>query len=151
MPQYLSRDGLGKLKKELEERKGQIRTEITRKILAAKELGDLSENAEYIEAKEAQSFNEGRIAELEEIIKEAVVISNGNTHDIIVVGSTVRVKSPQGEHQFTIVGPAESDPTQGFISNESPLGSAFIGHKKGEEGEVKTPGGVVEYKILEIA
>ncbi|MEK7507012.1 MAG: transcription elongation factor GreA [Patescibacteria group bacterium] len=151
MPQYLSRDGLGKLKKELEERKGQIRTEITRKILAAKELGDLSENAEYVEAKEAQSFNEGRIAELEEIIKEAVVISNGNTHDIIVVGSTVRVKSPQGEHRFTIVGPAESDPTQGFISNESPLGSAFIGHKKGEEVEVKTPGGVVEYKILEIA
>ncbi|MEK7506775.1 MAG: transcription elongation factor GreA, partial [Patescibacteria group bacterium] len=136
MPQYLSRDGLGKLKKELEERKGQIRTEITRKILAAKELGDLSETAAYIEAKEAQSFNEGRIAELEEIIKEAVVISNGNTHDIVAVGSTVRVKSPQGEHRFTIVGPAESDPTQGFISNESPLGSAVIGHKKGEEVEV---------------
>lgn len=151
MAQYLSSEGLGKLKKELAERKGQIRTEITKKILAAKELGDLSENAEYHDAKEAQSFNEGRIAELEEIIKEAVVISNGNISDIVVVGSTVRVKSPHGEHRFTIVGPAESDPTQGFISNESPLGSAFIGHKKGEEVEVKTPGGVVGYKILEIA
>ena len=150
MPTYLSREGLDKLKQELAERKGSNRTEITRKILAAKELGDLSENAEYIEAKEAQSFNEGRVAELEEIIKEAVVIQNGHQHDIVTVGATVKVQSPRGEHQFTIVGPAESDPARGFISNESPLGSAFIGRKKGERVEVKTPAGISQYQILDI-
>jgi transcription elongation factor GreA len=151
MPQYFSKEGLEKLKKELEDRKGEIRTDITRRILAAKELGDLSENAEYAEAKESQSFNEGRIDELEVIIKEAVVIGNNSKHDIITVGATVKSKSHFGEHKFTIVGPSESDPTQGFISNESPLGQAFIGRKKGEEIEVKTPGGVVKYKILEIS
>lgn len=151
MAQYFSPEGLEKLKKELEDRKGEIRTEITRKILVAKELGDLSENAEYAEAKEAQSFNEGRIAELEEIIKEAVVIGPNGKHDIVAVGSTVKAKTHLSEHKFTIVGPAESDPTQGFISNESPLGQAFIGKKKGEEIEVKTPGGIVKYKILNIS
>jgi len=151
MPQYFSPEGLEKLKKELEDRKGEIRADITRRILAAKELGDLSENAEYAEAKESQSFNEGRVVELEEIIKEAKVISANGKHDIVAVGSTVKSKSLHGEHKFTIVGPAESDPTQGFISNESPLGQAFIGRKKGEEIEVKTPGGVVKYKILEIS
>lgn len=150
LAQYFSPEGLEKLKKELEERKGPIRIDITRRILSAKERGDLSENAEYTEARETQSFNEGRIAELEEIIKEAVVISAHQNQDIVVVGSTVKLKSPNGEHKFTIVGPAESDPTQGFISNESPIGSAFIGHKKGDEVEVKTPSGMMRYKILEV-
>lgn len=149
--QYFSPEGLEKLKKELEERKAEIRVEITRKILAAKELGDLSENAEYAEAKEMQSFNEGRIAELEDMIKNAVIINPHQKLEVVVVGSTVRVKSVEhGEQKFTIVGAAESDPLQGFISNESPLGTAFIGHKKTEEIEVKTPGGMVKYKILEI-
>lgn len=149
--QYFSPEGLEKLKKELQERKGEIRTEITRKILAAKELGDLSENAEYIEAKETQSFNEGRIVELEDIIKNGVIINPGQKVEVVVVGSTVRVKSTtHAEQKFTIVGAAESNPTQGFISNESPLGVAFIGRKKSEEVEVKTPGGIVKYKILEI-
>ncbi|MGD0976969.1 MAG: transcription elongation factor GreA [Minisyncoccia bacterium] len=151
MAQYFSPEGLEKLKKELEDRKGEIRNEITRKILTAKELGDLSENAEYAEAKESQSFNEGRISELEETIKEAVVIGANGRHDAVIVGSTVKLKSPHGDHKFTIVGPAESDPARGFISNESPLGSAFIGHKKGEEVEVKTPSGIVKYKIVEIS
>jgi transcription elongation factor GreA len=151
MAQYFSPEGLEKLKKELEDRKGEIRNDITRRILSAKELGDLSENAEYAEAKELQSFNEGRIGELEEIIKEAVVIGANGRHDVVTVGSTVKSKSVHGEHKFTIVGPSESDPTQGFISNESPLGNAFIGHKKGEEIEVKTPGGIVKYKIVEIS
>lgn len=150
MPQYFSPEGLEKLKKELEERKGPIRADITRRILSAKERGDLSENAEYTEARETQSFNEGKIAELEEIIKEAVIIGAHQKRDIVVVGSTVKLKSPHSEHKFTIVGPAESDPTQGFISNESPLGNAFIGHKQGDEVDVKTPGGLVKYKILEI-
>lgn len=149
--QYFSPEGLGKLKKELEERKGDIRADITRKILAAKELGDLSENAEYAEAKEMQSFNEGRIVELEEMIKNGVIIGEHQKIEAVVVGSTVRVKSERhGEQKFTIVGAAESNPTQGFISNESPLGTAFLGRKKNEAIEVKTPGGIVTYKILEI-
>lgn len=150
MSTYLSQEGLEKLKQELAERKGTIRADITRRILAAKELGDLSENAEYLEAKEAQGFNEGRIAELEETIKEAVVINHGGRHEAVAVGATIRVESAHGQQQFTIVGPAESDPAQGFISNESPLGSAFLGHKAGEAVEVKTPTGVGKYKILEV-
>ncbi len=149
--QYFSPEGLEKLKKELIERRDEVRAEITRKILAAKELGDLSENAEYIEAKEMQSFNEGRIGELEEMIKSAVLIGPHQKAEIVVIGSTVRVKSDKhGEQKFTIVGASESNPIDGFISNESPLGMAFLGRKKNEEIEVKTPGGVVNYKIAEI-
>lgn len=149
--QYFSPEGLEKLKKELEECKEKIRPEINSKILAAKELGDLSENAEYAEAKEMQSFNEGRITELEEMIKNAVMIGPHQKAEAVVVGSTVKVKSGEhGEQNFTIVGAAESNPAHGFISNESPLGTAFLGRKKGEEIEVKTPGGVVKYKLLEI-
>lgn len=149
--QYFSPEGLEKLKKELEERKGPIRAEITQKILEAKELGDFSENAEYIEAKERQGFNEGRIVELEELIKNAIVIGPGHKHGFVTVGSTVKVESSEyGEQKFTIVGAAESDPAQGFISNESPLGMAFLGRKKDEEVEVRTPSGVTKYKILEI-
>jgi transcription elongation factor GreA len=149
--QYFSPEGLEKLKKELEERKGPVRADITRRILEAKELGDLSENAEYTEAKELQGFNEGRIAELEEIVKNAVVIGPNQKHEVITVGSTVKAESAErGEQKFTIVGAAESDPAQGFISNESPLGMAFLGRRKGEEVEVKTPSGVIKYKILEI-
>src|SRR3989338_5000236 len=128
--QYFSPEGLEKLKKELEERKSEVRNEINRKILAAKELGDLSENAEYSEAKEMQSFNEGRITELEEMIKNATLIGPHQKIESAMVGSTVRVSSDQhGEQKFTIVGAAESNPAGGFISNESPLGSAFLGHK----------------------
>ena len=149
--QYFSPEGLEKLKKELEERKGPIRADITRKILDAKELGDLSENAEYFEAKELQGFNEGRIAELEELIKNAVVIGPNHKHEVVTVGSTVKVESSEhGKQKFTIVGAAESDPVQGFISNESPLGMAFLGRRRDEEVEVKTPAGLTKYKILEI-
>lgn len=150
--QYFSPEGLEKLKKELEERRGEVRAEVTRKILAAKELGDLSENAEYIEAKEMQSFNEGRVVELEEMIKSAVLIGPHQKLETVVVGSTVKVKSDRhGEQKFTIVGAAESNPAHGFISNESPLGTAFLERKKNEEVEVKTPGGAVRYKILEVS
>lgn len=150
MPQYFSQEGLEKIKKELQERKGPTRAEINKRILAAKELGDLSENAEYIEAREAQSLNEGRIVELEEILREAVIIDAGQHKDLVTVGSTIKVKSIYGEQQFSIVGPSEADPIRGFISNESPLGSAFLSHKKGDEIEVKTPKGLIKYLILNI-
>lgn len=148
--QYFSPEGLEKLKKELEERKYVLRKEIAAKILEAKDLGDLAENAEFTEAKELQAFNEGRIEELETILKHATLISGKSGGGIVDVGSTVKVKSSVGEHTFTIVGASESNPLQGFISNESPLGKAFLGQKKGTEVEAETPKGAVKYKILEV-
>ncbi|TSC75195.1 MAG: transcription elongation factor GreA [Parcubacteria group bacterium Gr01-1014_44] len=147
--QYFSPEGLEKLKKELEERKYVLRKEIATKIVEAKDLGDLAENAEFTEAKEMQAFNEGRIEELDSILKHAQLIFKPSG-GIVEVGSTVKAKSPMGEHTFTIVGASESNPVQGFISNESPLGQAFIGQIKGNEIEVRTPKGFVKYKILEV-
>ncbi len=147
--QYFSPEGLEKLKKELEERKYILRKEIAAKIVEAKDLGDLAENAEFTEAKEMQAFNEGRIEELENVLKHAQLISK-SSGERVAVGSTVKAKSPIGEHTFTIVGASESNPAKGFISNESPLGQAFIGQTKGHEIEVHTPKGLVKYKILEV-
>ncbi len=148
--QYFSPEGLEKLKKELEDRKGTLRIEINKRILAAKELGDLSENAEFTEAKEAQAFNEGRIAEIEDLLKEAKVVDPNHTATEVMVGSTVVVNSTRGEQKFTIVGPSESNPAQGFISNESPIGKALVGHKKGDVVEVRTPGGIATFTIVNI-
>ncbi len=147
--QYFSPEGLEKLKKELEDRKYVLRKDIAGRISEARDLGDLAENAEFTEAKEMQGFNEGRIEELENIIKNAQMISH-SSGSLVDVGSTVKAKSPAGEHTFTIVGASESNPAQGFISNESPLGHSFLGQKKGSEIEVKTPRGTVKYKILEV-
>ncbi|MFH0853885.1 MAG: transcription elongation factor GreA [bacterium] len=148
---YITKEGLEKLIKEKEQIEKIARPEVIERIKRAKELGDLSENAEYHDAREAQSFIEGRILELREMINNAVLIdeNNGNSKTA-QAGSTVKVKVAGIEKDFTIVGPAEADPLNGLISNESPLGSAFIGHKKGEEVEVATPKGKVRYKILKI-
>lgn len=148
--QYFSREGLEKLKNELEERLNMTRPEIAQRIKEAKELGDLSENAEYDSAKEAQALNEGRIEEIRNILENAVIITGSNTSGTVGVGSGIKVESKDSVRSFVIVGAAESDPAKGFISNESPLGQAFLGHKKGDKVEVRTPKGTVEYKIVEI-
>lgn len=151
MPHYLTKEGLEKIKKELEELKTVKRKEIIEKIQKAKELGDLSENAEYADAKEQQSFIEGRIVELEDLINKAVVIEeNKKSSQIIDLGSTVKVQSQNGEKEYKIIGSKEADPEKGLISNESPLGKAFLGRKIGEKVIVKTPKGEVEYTILEV-
>ena len=150
MDQYFSPEGLEKLKSELEERINVLRPEIATRIKEAKELGDLSENAEYDAAKDAQASNEGRIEEIKNILENAVIITSTNGSGVINVGSSVKAESKNGVQTFVIVGAAESDPVKGFISNESPLGAAFLGHKKGDKVEVKTPKGVTEYKILEV-
>ncbi len=150
--QYITEEGLDKLKKELEERKNTLRPQISKQILEAMGHGDLSENAEYIEAKEMQAFNQGRIEELESVIRSAVIIGPKIKSDKITVGSTVKVESKEhGIQQFSIVGPSESSPAQGFISNESPLGSAFLDKKRGDIVEVHTPKGIVKYEILEVS
>ncbi len=147
---YLSPEGIETLKKELQELKTKKRQEIAKRLQEAKDLGDLSENAEYFEAKEAQSLNENRIAELEELLKNAVVIKTPSTEDIIRIGSTVETKLNNSAEVFSIVGSAEAKPQEGKISNESPLGRAFLGKKVGDEVEVKTPGGIVKYRIIKI-
>lgn len=149
MSEYLSGEGLENLKQELHELKTKKRKEIAARLEHAKSLGDLSENAEYQEAKEEQSLLEAKIAELEETIRDAVVIKKGGT-DRVGIGATIRVKSQHGDEVFTIVGSEEANPPQGKISNESPLGRAFLGHAAGEKIEVKTPSGMTVYEILEI-
>ena len=149
---YVTPEGLEKLKEELKRRKTVLRREIADRIDRAKELGDLSENAEYAEAKDEQSFNEGRILELKDIINNAALIVKDGKEDkdIVNVGSTIIVENGKEEKEYTIMGASESDPTKGFISNESPLGQAFLGRKKGEEVEVNVPAGIVKYRILKI-
>ena len=151
MKNFITKQGLEKLKKELERLKTIKRREIAQSLQKAKELGDLSENAEYSEAKESQSFNEGRISELEEIIKGAATIeTSANQGDIVRIGSTVQVKNGNINREYTIVGSEEADPANGRISNKSPLGVAFLGKKTGDEVEIETPGGKMRYKILGI-
>jgi len=147
---YLTPEGFQKLKQKLEHLKTVKRKEIAARIKSAKELGDLSENAEYQDAKDEQAFNEGQILEIENIIKNAVVIDKHTHNDIVQVGDTVKVKNGSQVKNFMIVGSNEADPLSGKISNESPTGQALLGKKKGEEVEVKTPGGTVKYTILGI-
>lgn len=148
--QYFSEEGLKKLKEEYENRTSKLRAEIAMRIKEAKDQGDLSENQEYADAKEAQSMNEGRVEELKQMIDNAVLISGSPKGGLVMVGSKIKVKSANGEREFTIVGATEADPTAGLISNESPLGAAFLGHKKGDAVSVRTPKGEAEYKIQEV-
>lgn len=135
---------------ELEERKTKVRQAIADAIKEAKEQGDLSENAEYSEAKHQQNENDARIAELEGILKDSVVAAKRKSSLIVGIGSRLIVKMNGKEINFEIVGSNEVDPAQGKISNESPLGKEFIGKGKGDKVEVVTPAGVVKYEIVSI-
>jgi transcription elongation factor GreA len=150
-PTYISRDGLDHLIKEHEELIAVRRPEIAQRIHDAKEHGDLSENAEYEDAKNEQAFVEGRIQTLEALIKNATLIDEKHTNDHVQIGSTVTVKGPDGSQKFTIVGSTEAKPTEGRISNESPVGRALLGHKKGEVIKVQVPAGDIAYTIVSIA
>jgi transcription elongation factor GreA len=147
---YVTKEGYDKLKKELDELKGVRRKEIAQRIEIAKDMGDLSENAEYHEAKDEQGFIEGRIAELEVVLPNAVIIEAGGD-GCIGVGNTVRVSAKGKEKEYTIVGANEADPIAGRISNESPLGQAFIGKCAGDTVEVKAPSGKMIYAIIEVS
>ncbi len=148
---YLTKEGLEKLKKEKENLEKNERPEIIERIKRAKELGDLSENAEYHDARESQSFIEGRILELKELINHSIIIDeNEKSSGVIRLGSAFEVKAGNIKKEFTIVGSTEADPMKGFISNESPLGRSFLGCKKGETVEVVVPKGKVMYKIVKI-
>jgi transcription elongation factor GreA len=139
------------MKKELDELRSTKRTEIAQRLKAAIAMGDLSENSEYDEAKNAQAFLEGRILQLEQQIRTAQVIETV-TKDRVDVGSTVVIEDME-EHlkeKVTIVGSTESNPFEGRISNESPVGRALMGAKAGDTVEAETPNGVLKYKVISI-
>ena len=149
----LTRDGLKKLEDELDELKTVHRREVNERIRQAKEFGDISENAEYEDAKQEQAFVEGRVLKLESMIRNARIIDQSDfVADAVHLGASVKVKEMASgrQHDFTIVGSAEADPKNARLSNESPLGAALMGRKHGETVDVTTPRGVMKYKIESI-
>jgi len=153
MKNYLSPEAYKKLKEELHFLKTVTRKEVALKIQEAKELGDLSENAAYQEAKDTQAALETRILELELLLKNAAIIYPKKGNGLVELGSSIVVQSlslPKIRREFTIIGAHEANPNEGKISNESPLGKSFINHKKGDVVIVKTPKGDVKYKIVSI-
>lgn len=149
---YLTREGYERLKERLEYLIKVKRPEIARQIHEAKEMGDISENAGYDEAKNAQGFLEGEIMELEWKLQHAVIIDEDSKDGRISLGSQVTVRDEEtGEEEtYTIVGSAEADPFSGRISNESPVGRALLGHQLGDTVEIQTPGGTLRMHIVAV-
>ena len=150
MSKLVTEEGLKKIQDELAERKGKIRQQIADAIKEAKEQGDLSENAEYSEAKRQQAENESRIGELEFTLKEATVVAYDKSSGVVQMGSKVKVKFNGSEMEFQIVGSNEANPNEMKISNESPMGKAFLGKEKGDKVDVETPAGKKKYEILDV-
>jgi transcription elongation factor GreA len=149
----LTEEGLRKLEAELDDLKTVHRKEVNDRIRQAKEFGDISENAEYEDAKQEQAFVEGRILKLEAMIRSARIIEESDGGgDEVHLGSTVKIKnmSTGADLDYTIVGSTESDPLNAKISNESPIGQALIGAKPGQVVNVATPGGEIQLKIVSI-
>lgn len=147
--QYLSAQSLADHKEEYETLRNTTIPEIAKRIDEAKQQGDLSENAEYHQAREEMSWAQGRLLELEQIINNSKIINHQHT-GAVTVGSQVVVKVNGAERTFTIVGPQEVNPAKGLISNESPLGNALLGHTIGEKVEVQVPAGKTQYEIITI-
>ena len=149
----LTLSGLAKLEEELEYLRATKRAEVAQRIKQALAFGDISENSEYDEAKNEQAFIEGRIAQLENILKTAKVSDDEDINtDIVNVGAKVLLKDEdfEDEMEYTIVGSAEADPINLKISNESPVGKALIGKKVGDVVEIQVPDGILKYRILHI-
>lgn len=148
-PTHLTQDGLERVSEELRELVEVRRPAVVARIRAARELGDLKENAEYHAAREEQSFLEGRIQALEARLRSAVLVDSGQSHAVLI-GSTVVVDTEAGQLVYTVVGPADSSPTEGRISFASPVGKALMGRVAGDEIEVATPAGAHHYRIVEV-
>jgi transcription elongation factor GreA len=146
---HITPEGLEAVKAELRELTTVKRPAIVAKIKAAREFGDLSENFEYHAAKNEQGMMEARINELEAVVKNHVLIETRKSNGVVLMGSTVRFQEDgEGEESYRIVGPAEADPKSGRVSYESALGKALIGHKVGEEVEIRTPNGAYRVRIV---
>lgn len=148
---YLTKEGLGELKKEHEELTKIKRPDVLERVSQARSMGDLSENAEYVAAREELSFIDGRIDELEELIKQAVLIQETHSKGQVKLGSTVTVNIKGKKEVFTVVGEWEADPHEKKISHESPLGKALLGKKVGEKVEVEAPAGMIVYTIASVS
>lgn len=150
---YLTKEGLDELKKEFTELSKVRRPDVLARVSQARSMGDLSENAEYVAAREELSFIDGRIDELEELIKQAVLIqeSHAKGNHVVKLGSTVAVNVKGKKEVFTVVGEWEADPKDKKISHESPLGKALIGKKVGEKVEVEAPAGKLGYTITSVS
>ena len=151
-PTYLSREGLEKLKGELEHLRSVGRRQVAEKIQQSRERGGATGDPEYEEAKNEMAFTEGRILTLENLVNNAIIIdeAHGN-RDTVEVGATVTVKNPNGQtSKYTITGSAEADPSEGKISNVSPMGKSLLGKKVGEITEVNAPSGKIKLEILSI-
>ncbi len=149
--QYLTKEGYKKIKKELDYLKKEKRPEIAERIKQAKEYGDISENAEYADAREEQSFTEGRILELEDVLKNFKIVDMENSDpNIVEIGDEIVIERDGAKYTYTIVGSNESDPPGGKISNESPLGQMLLGKRCGDEFVFKTPKGESIIKILKL-
>lgn len=147
---YLTPEGAEKLKAELKELTGPRREELSQRLRAAIQMGDLSENADYHKAKEDQAFLEGRIQEIEAVLRTAVIVEKTSS-DVVSVGCTVTVQEEGFDPEtYHVVGAKEADPRSGKISNESPIGRALMDHKVGDVVEATTPGGTIKFKILKI-
>lgn len=151
---FVTKEGLKQLEDELAYLKTTRRREVAKRLEEAISYGDLSENSEYEEAKNEQAFVEGRVLEVEDMIKNAKVIATGKHGKVVELGSTVvirRLKPREGEdEEYTIVGSTEADPLNHRISNESPIGAALLEHKQGDEVEVRVPAGKVVYKLVKL-
>jgi len=150
-PTYLTAEGEAKLQAELIQLKGPRREELAKRLRSAIQMGDLSENADYHQAKEDQGFLEGRIQELEYLLRNVVIITKSASKDIVSVGSHVTIQEGSFPSEtYHVVGAKEADPRNGKISNESPIGRALMDHKVGEVVEAETPAGKIKLKILKI-
>ncbi len=150
---YMTQEGKEKLEKELHYLKTERRQEVVERIKIARDFGDLSENSEYDSAKEDQAFVETRIAQVEKMIRNAIIIENDKDNpDIVSLGTSVTfIELPDGEEEtYTIVGSAEADPFEGKISNDSPMAKSLLGHEKGTEVSVATPGGDIQVRIVSV-
>lgn len=149
-PSYLTPEGEARLRDELNNLKGSGREELSRRLRSAIQMGDLSENADYHKAKEDQGFLEGRIQEIETILRNAIIIEKGHG-DLVTIGSHVTIQEEGSPPEtYHLVGPTEADPRSGRISHESPIGKALLDKKVGEVARVDTPGGTIAFKILKI-
>jgi len=149
-PTYLTQEGEKKLQAELAELTGPRREELAQRLRSAIQMGDLSENADYHKAKEDQAFLEGRIQEIEAVLRMAIIIEKTHS-DVVTVGAHITVQEEDFDPEtYYLVGAKEADPRNGKISNESPIGSALMDHKVGDVVEAETPGGKLKFKILKI-
>jgi transcription elongation factor GreA len=150
-PNYLTPEGAAKLNAELQELKGAKREELSKRLRSAIQMGDLSENADYHKAKEDQGFLEGRIQELDAILRNAIIIEKTKSSGVIFIGSQVTIQEGDSDPEtYHLVGPTEADPRKGKISYESPIGRALMDKKVGDIAEAEAPDGKIKFRIIKI-